>query len=119
MQSFDYNMLPQWIKNSDFITSQDKTDQIFLLGELMIPDILTNEMFSIIFRSVRYFSGYPSNFWDYIKKINTKEINNFKETVSESELEFVNLLLEFITIHKKKFRNMLTKKIINGIKSHL
>ena len=71
------------------------------------------------FRSVRYFGGYPSNFWNYIKITSIKEINNFKETQLDSELEFVNLLLEFITIHKKKFRNMLTKKIINGIKSHL
>ena len=102
MQSIEYNMLPQWIKNSLFIKQQDETDEIYLLTDLIIPDELTNEKFSTVSKSVRYFDSYPNNFWDYIKKINIEEINTFKETQSDSELEFVNLLLEFKTINENK-----------------
>ena len=103
MQCFDYDILPQWIRNSSFIKLQDKAEPIYLLEELIIPDILTSESFSIVFRSVRYFDSYPSNFWDYIKSINIEEINRFKETQLDSELEFINLLLEFKTLNKNNY----------------
>lgn len=95
MECFDYNILPQWIKNSNFIKQQEQSEEIYLLAKYLIPDILTNEKFNIVSKSIDYFDGKPDNFWDYIRNVDLNEINEVLESKIDKQREFILFLIEF------------------------
>ena len=102
MQSFEYKMLPEWIKQSELVCSLDKDEPIELPSDLIIPDVLTNESLEIVFNSITYFGCNPSNFLEYIKNTKIKELINLKEKYSDNELNYINILVTFKLLNKNQ-----------------
>lgn len=93
------NELPHWIKESEFIQSQEKDEVIYFPEEYLIPNILTNENIETVIRAILFFDNVPDNILEYILKQDNDKLKSLVDSFTDFEKDLVEI---FVTINSSK-----------------
>lgn len=87
----DINELPHWIKESEFIQSQEKDEVIYFPKKYLLPNILTNENIETVIRAILYFDNVPDNILDYFLKQDNHKLKSLVNNFDDSEQKIVEI----------------------------